>query len=169
MSDHQDNAEAKPLLSKGPTPTAPDQEIWSGKAGNTKNDGKAGNSEKIYPDLPQQYDEENPEHVEKCPANHYQSHQSHQSNINYDWSEEDHFVNQTKVCWALILGIIGMIVFFPLCIIGLCFVSNIKRNITRRHEHWCKVNTTYWINVFGLIFGIIEYTVVILSFVYERH
>lgn len=77
-----------------------------------------------------------------------------------DWQGHEHVRNSSRVCSALVIGILGLLFFWPLCFIGLYLVYGIRKRILENsymhHRHWCKVTTTYWINVIGIVLGILE-------------
>lgn len=89
-------------------------------------------------------------------------------NYHEDWDEHEHSHNESKICWAMILGIIGVVLFWPLCIIGYYMMIPVKRSVTYYHRHWCKTNSVYYLNLIGMIWGIIE-TIVLIALVIERN
>ena len=80
-----------------------------------------------------------------------------------DWDQPEHDHLNSKANWAIVLSIIGLLFVWPICIISLCMISDIRRDLViryrRYHRHWCKVNTAYWLSIFVIIFGIIEWIV----------
>ena len=78
-----------------------------------------------------------------------------------DWDQPEHDHLNSKANWAIVLSIIGLFFIWPISIVSLCLISDIRKDIIRgyrkRHRHWCKVNTAYWLSVFTIIFGVIEW------------
>jgi hypothetical protein len=83
-----------------------------------------------------------------------------------DWSSFEHDRLNSKTNWSLFIAIISSFFgLWPLCIISLCMVRQIKKDLPNWHRHWCKVNTAYYWSLFGLIFGLLEWiTGIILLF-----
>ena len=122
-------------------------------------------TEPVYPNLPS-----NPERdslldsssndVDPESMRHERGHTRCYNHVD-DWDQPEHDHNNSKANWAIALAILGLFFIWPICIISLCLIYDIRRDIIygyrRVHRHWCKVNTAYWLSVFVIIFGIIEW------------
>lgn len=72
-----------------------------------------------------------------------------------DWCEDVHVIYDSKICWALVFGLLGFVVW-PFAIIGYLIIRPVKKSVDLYHRHWCKVSSVYYLNLFVMICGFIE-------------
>lgn len=102
-------------------------------------------------------DQENPQIRKRCYEN------------SDDWDHYEHDQNNRKANCSLFLVIVSVIFgLWPLCIFSWFMVRKIKKRMGSWHRHWCKVSTAYYLSIFGIIFGIIEWVIAILA-LYKRY
>ena len=79
-----------------------------------------------------------------------------------DWDECVHDIYNSRINWALLISIVGALIFWPLCLLSCFLISDIRRETPIWHRHYCKVRMVYWVSFFGVFLGIFEWFLVVI-------
>lgn len=111
----------------------------------------------IYPDLYVNQQDNNKDDDASLLGDDQQPKQKCYSNSD-DWDFHEHSKNNRKANCSLFIAIISVIFgLWPLCIVSCCMIRKLKNRMGNWHRHWCKVSTAYYLSIFGIAFGLLEW------------